>query len=109
MTDIVDTGHFKNKWSGWQIVQTVISGVFILIATNIWSAYGEATKTQQEMTKQLILLQATQAAQINDLTSIKAQLMTFNQVPQSLARIEVKLEEDERRINEIEQVRRAVK
>lgn len=107
VTDIPDSKH--HKWTTWQTLQSVVSGIILLIAANIWTSYSKTIETQNDITKQLILIQATQSASISDLVTIKGQMAGFTQISQSLARIEVKLEEDERRINEIEQVRRAVR
>ena len=107
MTDIVP--HTPHRWTSWQITQTVVSGLILLMAANIWGSYNKTVDNQTDMGKQLILLQATQIASTNDLATIRGQMSAFTQLSQSLAKIEVKQEEDERRINEIEQVRRAVR
>lgn len=85
---------------GWfQILQTVIAGAILLVATNVYNSQSESAKTTATLSVNLAVMKSS-------LETMQTQFTSINQIPASLARIETKLDEHERRIHEIEQTRK---
>lgn len=80
----------------WQSVRTVLEGL-ILIGV-VWLASGV-----QEQMKATVKLQVQLESMSNDVSGLRTQLADIPTLSRSLARIEVELQEHERRISQMEQ------
>jgi len=92
---------------GWlQILQVVIGGVMSLLGSLILFALSNIYTAQNDAKKAASALDTNLAVMKNSLEGLQTQLAAVNTIPAALARIETKLDEHERRIHEIEQLRR---
>jgi hypothetical protein len=83
----------------WQSIRTILEGL-ILIGV-CW-----LTSSVNDQAKATIQVQAQMTAMNDELRTLRGQLADIPTLSRSLARIEVKLEEHERRISEVEGRRR---
>jgi len=84
---------------GISALMSLIGGLILMVLSNIYSAQTEAKNAATALSTDLAVMK-------NSFIGLQAQLSAVNQIPAALARIETKLDEHERRIHEIEQLRR---
>ncbi len=96
----VNVEQYTRDHIGWfQIAQFVLGGLILAGILGVYHAQDESNRNSNELGKQLAVMKGA-------VDSMQQQLSSVNQMPASLARIETKLDEHERRIHEIEQTRR---
>jgi hypothetical protein len=79
----------------WQSVRTILEGLILLSIWAMWNGQGLQRETTVEIKAQM-------AAMRESLSSLQTQLAGIPAISQSMARIEVKLDEHERRISRME-------
>lgn len=86
----------------WQIVQAILTTVILLMGTYMINAVRDANNASQEQAKSLVRLEA-------QMIVVQSQLVTLSSLPSSMVRIETKLDVDEQRLKEVEQVKAKIK
>lgn len=103
-------GHVEEagrKHSGvFGIVQTVIGGLLLLVAAGIFATQRDSNSTALEQTKQIARIEGSLTSLTTQMGLMQNQLGGIGQISERLARIESELQDDRRRINEIEQARK---
>ncbi len=91
MTQPLDPNSQRN----WQSVRTVLEGLILLSIWAMWSSQGTQAVAIAEIKAQV-------SSTRDSMSSLQTQLAGIPQLSQSMARIEVKLDEHERRISTME-------
>ena len=103
-------GHVEEagrKHSGvFGIVQTVIGGLLLLVAAGILASQRDTNATALEQTKQIARIEGGLAAVTAQIASMQIQLGGISQMSERITRVEAEIQEDRRRINDIEQARK---
>jgi hypothetical protein len=83
----------------WQSVRTVLEALILTAIIVLYQSMSEQAKFATRMDVQM-------SAVRDDMSNLRVQLNDVPQIARGMAKIEVRLDEHERRLNELEQVRR---
>jgi len=99
MTPHVDIETLKKPSGLWQIAQSVLTAGILAVAGWMSASASKYTSVAEEQGKTLIRLEA-------QMTMMQAQLATLAPVPSGMVRIETKMDDAERRIHDLEELRK---
>lgn len=88
------------------IVQTSIGGLLLLVAAGIFNSQRESTAAVSAQAIEIAKVQGSLTSLTAQMAIMQQQVSGIAQISERLARIESELQEDRRRINEIEQARK---